>query len=70
MSEVKKKSFSNFSVSVKRNKTAKKKLSNSFSITFFDDSSEITKRIPIREARALKNWLNKNVPDSVTKTAE
>jgi hypothetical protein len=64
MNKVKTKNFSNFSVQLKENKTAKKKLSNSLSITFRDDSSEITKRIPLREARALKNWLNKNVQDS------
>jgi hypothetical protein len=54
-------SYSSFGVRIVRNNTSKRRLSNRVSVTIPDGRSESTFHLTIREARALRNFLNENL---------
>ena len=57
-------SYSSFGVRIVRNNTSKRRLSNRVSVTIPDGRSESTFHLTIREANALRNFLNENLEES------
>ena len=58
-------SYSSFGVRIVRNTTSKRRLSNRVSVTIPDGRSESTFHLTIREANALRNFLNENLNEGV-----
>ncbi len=58
-------SYSSFGVRIVRNNTSKRRLSNRVSVTIPDGRSESTFHLTIREAKALRNFLNENLEEGV-----
>ena len=58
-------SYSSFGVRIVRNNTNKRRLSNRVSVTIPDGRSESTFHLTIREANALRNFLNENLNEGV-----
>ena len=58
-------SYSSFGVRIVRNNTSKRRLSNRVSVTIPDGRSESTFHLTIREANALRNFLNENLNEGV-----
>lgn len=58
-------SYSSFGVRIVRNNTSKRRLSNRVSVTIPDGRSESTFHLTIREAKALRNFLNENLEENV-----
>ena len=56
------KNFSTFKVKLSRDAIGKKKLSNKLIITIPDSRSLSEIKMTVREATALRNFLNKNLP--------
>jgi len=56
-------SYSTFGVRIVRNQVSKRKLSNRVSVTIPDGRSESTFHFTIREANALRKFLNENLND-------
>jgi hypothetical protein len=57
------KSFSSFDLRLSRDSIGKKKLSNKLVITIPDSRSESRISLTLREAKTLKNFLNKHLAD-------
>ena len=57
-------SYSSFGVRIVRNNTSKRRLSTRVSVTIPDGRSESTFHLTIREANALRNFLNENLEES------
>lgn len=60
--EVVSRDFSGFRVRLSRDTVGKKKLSNRLTITVPDSRSESVIKMTIREARALKSFLDRHLP--------
>ena len=58
-------SYSSFGVRIVRNAVSKRKLSNRVSVTIPDRHSESTFHLTIREANALRKFLNENLDEGV-----
>ncbi len=58
-------SYSSFGVRIVRNAVSKRKLSNRVSVTIPDGRSESTFHLTIREANALRKFLNENLDEGV-----
>lgn len=65
----KEKSFSSFSVGLRTGSKRKQRLSNHLKINIEDDRVTTSQKLTLREARALKKWLNDNLPDNASSTS-
>ncbi len=55
------KKFSTFSIALRRDDVGKKKMSNSLTIEVPNDRTSTSIKLSLREAEALKNFLDKNL---------
>jgi hypothetical protein len=55
------KKFSTFSIALSRDEVGKKKMSNSLTIEVPNDRTSTSIKLSLREAEALKNFLDKNL---------
>ena len=62
-------SYSTFDVRIVRNSVSKRKFSNRLSVTIPDGRSESTFHLTIREANALRKFLNENLDEGVNGSA-
>lgn len=67
---MKTKQFTNFTISMTADSKAKKKLSNNVTITIDADNVSVDSKISLRDAHALRKWLDENLPQESKPTAQ